>query len=140
MIPCHFERTSHHDIDIGMGSLETCVLLVHNKSTEHFTVEYSPEDSGYMEKLPPNATYREIQEWIARNYNGMKVSNLYIAQVKQKHGIIERENYNKTIVPHSYMCDVSLCTCQKACLPASCQHADNREPDSQRPTARILFP
>ena len=25
----------------------------------------------------------------------MKVSHLYIAQVKQKHGIIERENYNK---------------------------------------------
>ena len=25
----------------------------------------------------------------------MKVSNLYIAQVKQKYGIIERENYHK---------------------------------------------
>ena len=25
----------------------------------------------------------------------MKVSNLYIAQVKAKYGIIERENYNK---------------------------------------------
>ena len=25
----------------------------------------------------------------------MKVSNLYIAQIKQKHGIIERECYNK---------------------------------------------
>lgn len=75
--------------------VETCVLLVHNMSTEKFTVEYTPKDSSYMEKLPPNATYREIQEWIAQNYNGMKVSNLYIAQVKQKYGIIERENYNK---------------------------------------------
>lgn len=28
-------------------------------------------------------------------HSGMKVSNLYIAQVKQKCGIIERENYNK---------------------------------------------
>ena len=26
---------------------------------------------------------------------GLKVSNLYISQVKQKCGIIERENYNK---------------------------------------------
>ena len=26
--------------------------------------------------------------------SGLKVSNLYIAQVKQKCGIIERENYN----------------------------------------------
>ena len=28
-------------------------------------------------------------------HSGIKVSSLYIAQVKQKHGIIERENYNK---------------------------------------------
>ena len=27
--------------------------------------------------------------------SGLKVSNLYIAQVKQKYGIIERENYHK---------------------------------------------
>ena len=26
---------------------------------------------------------------------GLKVSSLYIAQIKQKYGIIERENYNK---------------------------------------------
>ena len=28
-------------------------------------------------------------------HTGLKVSHLCIAQVKQKHGIIERENYNK---------------------------------------------
>ena len=28
-------------------------------------------------------------------HTGLKVSYLYIAQVKQKYGIIERENYNK---------------------------------------------
>ena len=28
-------------------------------------------------------------------HSGLKVSNLYIVQVKQKCGIIERENYNK---------------------------------------------
>lgn len=27
---------------------------------------------------------------------GLKVSSLYIAQIKQKYGIIERENYNKS--------------------------------------------
>lgn len=31
---------------------------------------------------------------MAEHYDGMKVSNLYIAQVKAKYGIIERENYN----------------------------------------------
>lgn len=28
-------------------------------------------------------------------HTGLKVSSLYIAQIKQKCGIIERENYNK---------------------------------------------
>ena len=32
---------------------------------------------------------------MAEHNDGMKVSNLYIAQVKRKCGIIERENYNR---------------------------------------------
>lgn len=40
------------------------------------------------------ATYKEIQDWVQDKY-GFHVTNLNIAQVKQKHGIIERENYNK---------------------------------------------
>lgn len=39
-------------------------------------------------------TYDEIKAYILQKY-GLKVSSLYIAQVKQKCGIIERENYNK---------------------------------------------
>ena len=41
------------------------------------------------------ATYEEIKKYVVEHNDGMKVSNLYIAQIKQKHGIIERENYNK---------------------------------------------
>lgn len=41
------------------------------------------------------ATYEEIKRYVAEHNDGMKVSNLYIAQVKAKYGIIERENYNK---------------------------------------------
>ena len=41
------------------------------------------------------ATYEEIKAYVAEHNDGMKVSNLYIAQVKAKYGIIERENYNK---------------------------------------------
>ena len=40
------------------------------------------------------ATYEEIKAYVLE-HNGLKVSYLYIAQVKQKCGIIERENYNK---------------------------------------------
>ncbi len=40
------------------------------------------------------ATYQEIKDYIFEKH-GVKVSSLYIAQVKEKHGIIERENYNR---------------------------------------------
>ncbi len=39
------------------------------------------------------ATYEEIKEYVLE-HTGLKVSHLYIAQVKRKHGIIERANYN----------------------------------------------
>ena len=38
------------------------------------------------------ATYDEIKAYILQKY-GLKVSSLYIAQVKQRCGIIERKNY-----------------------------------------------
>ena len=41
------------------------------------------------------ATYGQIKDYVLE-CSGLKVSSLYIAQVKQKHGIIERENYNKS--------------------------------------------
>ena len=40
------------------------------------------------------ATYEEIKQYVLE-HTGLKVSCLYIAQVKQKCGIIERECYNK---------------------------------------------
>ena len=46
------------------------------------------------------ATYEEIREWVQEEY-GFNVTRLNIAQVKQKYGIIERENYNKLKSPDS---------------------------------------
>ena len=40
------------------------------------------------------ATYGQIKDYVLE-HSGLKVSSLYIAQVKQKCGIIERQNYNK---------------------------------------------
>ena len=40
------------------------------------------------------ATYKEIRDYVWEHHQ-LKVSNLYIAQVKQKYDIIKRENYNK---------------------------------------------
>ena len=39
------------------------------------------------------ATYEEIKDYVLE-HTGLKVSSLYIAQVKEKCGIKERENYN----------------------------------------------
>lgn len=39
------------------------------------------------------ATYKEIQEYVLKKF-GLKVSNLYISQVKRKCGIEVVENYN----------------------------------------------
>ena len=40
------------------------------------------------------ATYNEIREHVWEHHQ-LRVSNLYIAQVKEKCGIKKRENYNK---------------------------------------------
>lgn len=39
------------------------------------------------------ATYAEIKQYVL-DKTGLKVSQLYIAQVKRKYGLIERVNYN----------------------------------------------
>lgn len=40
------------------------------------------------------ATYEKIKKYVAEYNDGMKVSNLYIAQVKRKCGIELAENFN----------------------------------------------
>ena len=40
------------------------------------------------------ATYEEIKKYVAEYNDGMKVSDLYIAQVKRKCGIELAENFN----------------------------------------------
>ena len=46
-------------------------------------------------KAESKATYAEIQARV-KEQTGLNVTLLYIAQVKGKYGIIERENYNPT--------------------------------------------
>lgn len=72
--------------------VETCVLLSKIKSTPHIEVEINLDEMD-LTKAESKATYEEIKEYVLKNY-GMNVTNLYIAQVKRKYGIIERINYN----------------------------------------------
>lgn len=56
-------------------------------------MEFSLEDMD-MSGFQKGATYEQIKAYVLE-HTGLKVSHLYIAQIKQKYGIIERENYNK---------------------------------------------
>ena len=47
-----------------------------------------------LSSLKKGATYEEIKDYV-KEQTGLNVTPLYIAQVKQKCGIIERECYNK---------------------------------------------
>ena len=80
------------DMFPGTRHVETVVLLSQQKSTSHIEVEL---DLSELETTTAEAkaTYPEIKQYVLDKY-GLKVSSLYIAQVKQKNGIIERDNYN----------------------------------------------
>ena len=77
------------------GHVETVVLLSKGEiDSKKVRVEFSLEDMD-MSGFQNDATYGQIKERVLQQ-TGLKVSSLYIAQIKQKHGIIERENYNKS--------------------------------------------
>ncbi|MCF0128045.1 MAG: 23S rRNA methyltransferase [Pseudobutyrivibrio sp.] len=60
---------------------------------KHIDLEITTDEFD-LTSVESKATYEKIRNYVAENNDGMKVTNLYIAQVKAKHGIIERENYN----------------------------------------------
>lgn len=104
-----FPRTAH---------VETIVLLGREleKSREHVYLDYEP--SAEID-LPGGATYSEIKQWIQAEYD-LNVSSLYVAQVKQKHGIVERECYNK---PKSENAKQPKCPPEKeAAIEAALKH------------------
>ena len=67
-------------------------LLSKLKSGHHIEVELKLDDMD-ITSAEKKATYEEIKNYVLE-HTGLKVSSLYIAQVKQKCGIIERVNYN----------------------------------------------
>lgn len=72
--------------------VETVCLLSKLHSDHHIEVELEMDELD-LTAAESKATYEEIKDYVLKQ-SGLKVSNLYIAQVKQKCGIIERANYN----------------------------------------------
>ena len=88
-------RAVAHDQFPWTSHVETVCLLSKLKSaTQHIEVEVATKDLN-ITSAEAKATYNKIREWVENNYE-FSVTNLYIAQVKRKHGILEHENYNQT--------------------------------------------
>ena len=81
------------DMFPGTAHVETVVLLSKLNTKQHIEVELNLDELD-LTSAESKATYEEIKAYVLE-HTGLKVSHLYIAQVKQKYGIIERENYNK---------------------------------------------
>lgn len=72
------------------ANIESIVLLSKLKSDKYINVELEMDELD-LTAAESKATYEEIKDYVLKQ-SGLKVSNLYIAQVKQKYGIIERAN------------------------------------------------
>jgi len=75
------------------GHVETVCLLSKLNAKQHIEINLNMDELDLTD-AEKKATYQEIKDYVLE-HSGLKVSSLYIAQVKQKCGIIERENYNK---------------------------------------------
>ena len=73
--------------------IETVVLLSKGEvDSKKIRVEFSLEDMD-MSEFQNGATYPQIKEYVLE-HTGLKVSNLYISQIKRKCGIEVGKNYN----------------------------------------------
>lgn len=75
------------------NTVETIVLLSKGEvDSKKIRVEFSLEDMD-MSEFQDGATYPQIKEYVLE-HTGLKVSNLYISQIKRKCGIEVGKNYN----------------------------------------------
>ena len=70
-----------------------CLLSKLHEAKHHVNVRLDMDELD-LTAAESEATYEEIKKYVAEHNDGMKVSNLYIAQVKRKYGIEVRENFN----------------------------------------------
>ena len=89
----HAEKVLPVDLFPRTKHVEAVLLLTKLHVERHIEVDVSMDELD-VTAAESKATYNEIRDYVWEHHQ-LKVSNLYIAQVKQKYGIIERENYHK---------------------------------------------
>ena len=87
------EKVQCVDMFCWTGAVETVVLLSKGEvDSKKIRVEFSLEDMD-MSEFQDGATYTQIKDYVLE-HSGLKVSNLYISQIKRKCGIEVGKNYN----------------------------------------------
>ena len=87
------KRAAAVDMFPGTAHVETVVLLSKGEvDSKKIRVEFSLEDMD-MSEFQDGATYTQIKDYVLE-HSGLKVSNLYISQIKRKCGIEVGKNYN----------------------------------------------
>lgn len=87
------DKEALQNIFAALSHDETICLLSKLNAKQHIEINLDMDELDLTD-AEKKATYQEIKDYVLE-HSGLKVSSLYIAQVKQKCGIIERENYNK---------------------------------------------
>jgi 23S rRNA (uracil-5-)-methyltransferase rumA len=91
--PYRADRCRAFDLFPRTGHVETVVLLSKGEvDSKKIRVEFYLEDMD-MSEFQDGATYAQIKEYVLE-HSGLKVSNLYISQIKRKCGIEVGKNYN----------------------------------------------
>ena len=80
------------DMFPNTGHVETVVLLSQQKPDDTIEIDLDLDELDAT-SAELKATYQEIKDYVLKEF-GLKVSNLYISQVKRKCGIEVGENYN----------------------------------------------
>ena len=91
-----YSENSGKCISITLSThVETVVLLsqLKQKPDDYINVTIELDDVD-ITSAETKATYDEIKKYVSEHNAGMKVSNLYISQVKRKCGIEVGKNYN----------------------------------------------
>ena len=89
----HLQQAEAADLFPRTGHVETVVLLSKGEiDSKKVRVEFSLEEMD-MSEFQDGATYPQIKEYVLE-HTGLKVSNLYISQIKRKCGIEVGKNYN----------------------------------------------
>ena len=89
----HLEKAAPVDLFPRTTHVETVVLLSKGEiDSKKVRVEFSLEDMD-MSGFQKGATYEQIKAYVLK-HTGLKVSSLYISQVKRKCGLDVGQNYN----------------------------------------------